>query len=352
MTSVSEILKSIVKDLPGSLQTKLKNINKASADEAIPCTTKRISQTSREFIPYKIVKNNNITLHQLQTKINGVVVGLTYDVYESLRDNANKNELDLYLFENIGSDNIVSSIVYIMKEGGDSGSGPQREMLKKLKLEIAKNNWQPITMNGTFEHGKKHIGNKNWQGHYYYNICGGAQERFESWTDKEPQIFTTYKNHMNDNRVVDDVKACLIYQLLHVSDITNYIKKKAEVDNFKTLLGNYLKTKIYMGQNCIELINNLNVISKGGYLVSPILCKNLSIEDFVIKKAINISHNEAVCKNKIYWCENNKILLSDYRPGNLFWDLKIGNMQQQDFTIEEYWEDHHRRTRLREILFC
>ena len=117
-------------------------------------STKRISQTSREFIPYKIVKSNNITLHQLQKKINGVVVGLTYDVYESLRDNANKNELELYLFENIGSDNIVSSIVYIMKEGGDSGSGPQREMLKKLKLEIIKNNWQPIIMNGTFEHGK------------------------------------------------------------------------------------------------------------------------------------------------------------------------------------------------------
>ena len=63
MTSVSEILKSIIKPLPKSIKTKLSNINKAAADEAIPCTTKRISQTSREFIPYKIVKSNNITLH-------------------------------------------------------------------------------------------------------------------------------------------------------------------------------------------------------------------------------------------------------------------------------------------------
>ena len=348
---LTKLLKSIIKHLPDSIKTKLNNINKAAADEAIPCTTKRVSQTSREFIPYRIVKYNNITLQRLQTEPNGVAVGLSYDVYESLRDSDNKTELEQYLLKNIGSDNVVSSIVYIMKEGGDSGSGPQREMLKKLNLEIVKNNWQPITMDGPFEYGKKHIGNKNWQGHYYYNICGGAQERFESWTDKEPQIFTTWKNHMNNKQVVDDNKACLIYQLLHVWDITKYIKK-AEVDMFKKQLGDYLKTKNYRGQSCLELINNLKVISKGGYLVSPILCKNLSIEDFVVKKAINISHNEAVCKNKIYWCENNEILLSDYRPGNLFWDLKIGNMQQQDFTIEEYWEDHHRRTRLREILFC
>ena len=46
---------------------------------------------------------------------------------------------------------------------------------------------------------------------------------------------------MNDNQVVDDVKACLIYQLLHVQNITRFIEKK--VDNFKTLLGNYLKNK-------------------------------------------------------------------------------------------------------------
>ncbi len=347
---LTKLLKSINKSLPKSIQTKLKNINKAADDNAIPCTTKRVSQTSREFIPYKIIKYNNITLQQLQTEPNGVAVGLSYDVYESLRDSDNKTELEQYLLKNIGGNNIVSSIVYIMKEEGSSGSGPQREMLKKLKLEIVKNNWQPITIHGTFAHGTKHMGNEKWQGHYYYNICGGAQERLKSWTDKEPQIFTTYKNHMNNKQVVDDNKACLIYQMLHTWDINKYIKK-AEADKFKKQLGDYLKTKKYMEQNCLELINNLKVIDKEGNLVSPILCKNLSIEDFEKEKAINISHNEAVCKNKIYWCENNKILLSDYRPGNLFWDLKIGNMQQQDFTLDEYWVDHNERTELRKVMF-
>lgn len=31
-------------------------------------------------------------------------------------------------------------------------------------------------------------------------------------------------------------------------------------------------------------------------------------------------------------------MLSDYRPGNLYWDFKIANMRQQNDTIEEYWE--------------
>jgi hypothetical protein len=30
-------------------------------------------------------------------------------------------------------------------------------------------------------------------------------------------------------------------------------------------------------------------------------------------------------------------MLSDYNPGNLFWDYKIANMRQQEDTIEEYW---------------
>ena len=30
-------------------------------------------------------------------------------------------------------------------------------------------------------------------------------------------------------------------------------------------------------------------------------------------------------------------MLSDYRPGNLFWDYKSANMRQQDDTIDEYW---------------
>ena len=68
---------------------------------------------------------------------------------------------------------------------------------------------------------------------------------------------------------------------------------------------------------------------------------------FKEKKGINISHNEAVNKEKIYPDSSNNIMLSDYRPGNLFWDTQIGNMQQQDFTIDEYWEEINKRIKRR-----
>ena len=36
-------------------------------------------------------------------------------------------------------------------------------------------------------------------------------------------------------------------------------------------------------------------------------------------------------------------MLSDYRPGNLFWDTHLGNMQQQSFTVKEFWEEMEER---------
>ena len=99
---------------------------------------------------------------------------------------------------------------------------------------------------------------------------------------------------------------------------------------------------MYEGKSCYNLIKELGVIKKG-ILISPISFEPLSVKMFEIKHAIDISHNIAVCKNKIIYCPNNNILLSDYRPGNLFWDTHLCNMQQQDFTITEYWQELERR---------
>jgi hypothetical protein len=345
---IKEILSNIIKKFPSEIKTKIDNINKAADDTAIPCTTKRVSQNSRLYVPYSLVRKNNLTLEQLNTHLKGVCIGIPYNVYEEMRDNAHRDELDEYFIQNIGSNNIISCIIIIMKTEGYSGSGEQRKQMARLTEEAKKQNWSPVTRKENIKNINS--GNDKWDGHYYYNICGGEQECLKSWVGKEPQIFTTYKNFMSSEKIILDNKACLIYSLLHVHDITSMFKVE-DVSKYLKELEEYLKQTFYSGTSCFELIIKLRTISKDGQLVSPILCKKISIEDFRVVKQLNISHNEAVCKNKIYFCENNKKMLSDYRPGNLFWDFHSANMRQQDETIEEYWISYEQASKLRDSIY-
>jgi hypothetical protein len=335
INDINKLVNKLVKKLPEEIQTKIGNINKAAYDTTIPCTTKRVSQNSRIFIPYSLVRFNNLTLEKMNTHIKGVCVGIPYNIYEEIRDNLNRDELDEYLIQNIGGDNTISCIIVIMKNEGYSGSNEQRKQLTRLLEEAKKNTWIPIRRKDDIENVNE--GNNKWEGQYYYNICGGEQDCLKSWSGSEPQIFTTYKNFMSDNKIICDNKICLIYLFLHVFDIS-LILSVEDVNKYINNIKKYLENTIYNGKTCFELLMKLRTIDKNGHLISPILCQKLSVEDFRTVKKINISHNEAVCKNKIYFCENNQKMLSDYRPGNLFWDLHLANMRQQDETIEEYWD--------------
>lgn len=331
---INALINKIIRKMPSEIQTKIRNINKASYDRTIPAPTKRVSQNSRIYIPYALLSKNNLDLNKLNTHEKGVCVGIPYNIYEEIRDNTNRNELDEYLIQNIGGDNIVSSIVVIMKTEGYSGSSEQRKQLTKLLEEAKIKNWIALKRKENIKNVNS--GNDKWEGHYYYNICGGEQECFKSWEGKEPQIFTPYKNFMSSDKIIADNKACLVYLLLHAEDISTILKTD-ELNEYLQQIKSYLQQTLYNNISCYDLIMKLKTIDKNNHLVSPIICEKISIEDFRSVNKINISHNEAVCKNKIYFCENNNKMISDYRPGNLFWDLHFANMRQQDETIEEYW---------------
>ena len=307
-----------------NIMTKLKNINKAGVDATIP-------QDSRLFIPYELVQKNNLTLDQLNTYKGGICIGILPSKYKELSEKENLDELENYLVNNIGSDNKVSCIINIMKTHGYSGSSYERKEKSILDNLIEQNNWKPIIK---LEKGNK--GNNKWQGHSYYNISGGEQESLRSWEGKEPQIFTTYKGFMSEYKVINVVKASLIYMMLFLYDIDKIFDKK-QLQQYRDIFETYLKNQYYLDKSCYESIISLKCLNKNGNLISPILCSEISIEDYCKENKLNISHNIAVSKNIILFCNKNNILLSDYRPGNLFWDYKLANMRQQDDTIEEYW---------------
>jgi hypothetical protein len=332
------------------IRTKLDNIDKAGVDTSVPCTTKRVSQNSRIYIRYEIVVKNNLTIQQLNSHKKGVCIGITYSKYEELKANTNRNELDDYLFNHIGSDENVSCIIVVMKAAGYSGSSKERQDKLKLEEEAKQNNWFPIRRK---EAKGKNVneGNDKWEGHYHYMISGGEQETLQSWEGKEPQIFTTHKGFMTSPEIINANYISLLYMMLHIADIDKVFENAEELENYKCMCELYLKQTIYLNKSCYDLIGELKCFNKNKKLVSPILCNEISIDDFCQEHRLNISHNMAVSKNIILFCEENQIMLSDYRPGNLFWDFKLANMRQQDDTIEEYWITTEKSIELRKNMY-
>jgi hypothetical protein len=349
--SIKKICDKIKSKLPSSVQTKLKNINKAGTCPI--CTTKRVSQTSRIILDYLHVIKNNLTLDQLQTHVNGVVVDIPFRQYERIRDTDKSvlSHLDQYLLDHIGgmSTQRVVSIITLVKDNGSSGSSLQRIDLERLKKEIEVRNWKPVYDIKEIDGVKvkhKNKGNMNWGGHYFYNVSGGSKKSFKSHK-LQPQIFTTSKGFMSNDGVVTDIISSLIWQLLYIHDLSIYILDE-DIFKYKQLLEDYLKSKIYMGKSCLEYLNELKNIHDGK-LISPITREYISIHAFDCDKTlnkddqVNISHNDAVNNHRICWCEQQNVMLSDYRPGNLFWDTHLGNMQQQSFTIQQYWNEIEKR---------
>jgi hypothetical protein len=348
--AVKGIIGAIIKKLPKNIRTKLKNINKAGICDV--CPTKRVSQNSRILLPYYIIRKSGLKLGQLKTYTSGVVIELPFREYERIRNSSvGDDEIDDYIINNIGGDtsNPVAAIITIRKENGYSGSSVQREDLIRLKNEIILRSWEPVAYNPekTMK-GRKNKGNSNWSGHYYYKISGGSQESFKSHPNKEPQIFTTHKGFMSTEKIITDVIASLVWQMLHIFDIDKYISTEDAL-KYKQTLEEYLKDTMYLGTSCYESIKKLENI-RYGKLISPITRNAISITAFD-KEAVgdrkddivDISHNEAVNKNNIRFCPENNVMLSDYFPGNLFWDTHLGNMQQQSFTLKEYRAEENER---------
>jgi len=347
---VKGIIGAIIKNLPKNIRTKLKNINKAGICDV--CPTKRVSQNSRILLPYYIIRKSGLTLDQLKTYTSGVVIELPFREYERISNSSVGNdELDAYIVNNIGgaTTNAVAAIVTIRKENGYSGSSVQREDLKRLENEIVVKAWEPVAYNPekTMK-GKKNKGNENWSGHYYYKVSGGSQQSFKSHPNKEPQIFTTHKGFMSTDKIIVDVMTSLVWQILHIFDIDKFIPREDAL-KYKQILEDYLKNTTYLGKSCYDSMKKLENI-RDGKLISPITQKEISINAFDKEtvdggkdEIVDISHDDAVNKNNIRFCPENNVMLSDYFPGNLFWDTHLGNMQQQSFTVKEYWAEMEKR---------
>ena len=355
MTMLKQV-NSILKIYPNALHTKIKNITgKSSVRNDCPASTHRVPTYSLISIPIDVVEKNDLSVSQLSTHEGAVCVYIPPSRYLKISKKENRTELEQHLFDNVGTDHQVSCIVAILttRISSSKEARVERQLLDDLIKRFA---WRPVVRR-TKKRGSQNLENDSWEGHYYYKISGGQQDSLYSWGDdeKEPQIFTTHRNFTSTKKIALDVKFSLAYQfMLSKGAREYYIENKkadstAEFDTVKGELEQYLKTQTYMDVSCYDSIHNIGKdaklpVVKEGVLYDPITAQPMRCEQFwsADKSEIpDVSHDESVSMEKIYWDEKNQTMLSDYRPGNLFWSGHENNIRQGERTLKEYLNSHN-----------
>lgn len=337
------------------IRTKFNNISGKTGQYNVPneLFQKRTSRKNRVLISWKSVKQNNLTIEQLETFTGGVTVEFINEDF-FLPENQN-HPLFKELTLKIGSDDVVSAMISIRSESGSSSSAIQRENYNKLinntevlykgeKVIINENNYKDyaikqITSGGT--------GNEKWEGFLFISIKGGQQDTIESHSGNMT-IFNPACEYANAS-VCQDLDLVMSYFALlsiNVSKLTDSQVSKYNnvLENLRRVLASSLyESESYTG-NLLDYCNNHpSAKMVPGKLYDPIQVEPIYIEDFGIDnkedpRNLDFTHDEAVNFEKYYWDRKQNCILSPARPTNVFWSKHLSNMMQQNFDLNGYFK--------------
>ncbi|HAY0978123.1 MULTISPECIES: hypothetical protein [Staphylococcus] len=348
-------LKSFV---PNKTVTKISNITGKTGQYNVPdeLFQKRTARKNRVLISWKSVKRNNLTLQHLKAFEGGVVVEFINDDY--FNEDNYTDELFCYLIKKIGSDEIVSSMVSIRSEAGSSSSSIQRKYYYELvnntefnykgeRVLINENNLHDyaIKRKDTYSSG---MGNDHWEGFIYISVKGGQQETIKSHNE-EVLLFNPACEYLNEE-ISLELNLVIAYFTLHskVFEENVSLDEKKQYDEImkdlrQVLSECYYSSSTYKGTLLDYCEKHPSTSMKKGELFDPIQVTPIYIEDFAIddksdERNIDFTHDEAVNKDRYYWDDYRKTILSPARPTNVFWSKHLSNMMQQNFSLDEYFE--------------
>lgn len=337
------------------IRTKFNNISGKTGQYNVPTELfqKRTNRKNRVLISWKTVKNNNLTIEQLETFSGGVAVEfVNEDFFEEENQN---NPVFIELKNRLGSNNIVSSIITIRSELGSSSSFVQRQAFDKLINHTVVNyNGNPVVINESNykEYALKQIasggmGNEKWTGFLFVSIKGGQQDVIESHTNSQT-IFNPACEYANASISCDLDITMAYFALLSINES---ILPADRLKTYKFLISafnNILKeikydNESYSGNLYDYCINHPSAKMVSGKLYDPVQVEEIHIQDFAIDnkedpRNLDFTHDEAVNKDKYYWDTINKCILSPARPTNVFWSKHLSNMMQQNFSLDEYFK--------------
>lgn len=350
------------------IRTKMNNVCGKTGRYNVPeeLFQGRTARKNRVLISWRAVRDNDLTIEQLESFDGGVVVEfINNDIFDDKNQN---NPTFISLFNKIGSDDVVSSIISFRTEEGSSSSKLQRDAFEKFldntpinyngrEIIINEDNYREYIIEQVQSGG---MGNEKWKGFLFVSIKGGQQDTIETHHDKGLTLFNPACEYANES-VSLDIDLTLAYfvmksiSLESIEDKTEYY---AIMDKMKIILS---KINYCFNNKVISLWDYCSMhpsvrLHKDG-LTDPIQIRKISIESFKIKDnspgSVDLTHNEAVNLEKYYWDNTKRCILSPARPTNVFWSYHLSNMMQQNFTLNEYIEHekeiYKKRRRLKRI---
>jgi hypothetical protein len=324
------------------VRTKLKNICGKTGRYNVPeeLFQKRTHKKSRALISWKTVQKNKLTLKQLETFFGGIVVEFINEDY--FQNDSDPGSLFNILKNRVGSDEIVSSMISIRNEDGGSASSVARKALSVLKKEIPDYKNNLIRRKKSI--GYSGIGNDKWEGYIYYSIKGGQQNTILSHpVGPFPQLFNPACEFANKDICLDIDLVLSYFAMFSINKLSlDSHNKKIYFELLKNIKCE-LKKSEYDSGNLLEYCDNHScLLLEPGELFDPIQVEKINIVDFTItdkddSRNLEFTHDEAVNKEKYYFDNIKKSVLTPSRPNNIFWSKHLSNMMQQSLSLEDYF---------------
>lgn len=334
-----------------------------SYDVPLELFQKRTPRKNRALISWHAVKENGLTLEQLNTFEGGVVVNFINNDFfneENLSD-----ELFCELRNRLGSNENVSAIISIQSQEGSSSSAVQRDAFKKLinnthvnycgnEIIVCADNYNDYAIKQDKRGRGATTGNNTWSGFLFVSIKGGQQDTIETHSGKQLTLFNPACEYASSD-VCEDINLVMGYYALTSISKSHLEEGSEEHEQYCSLMQsieNMLATIEYDNSdykgNLLDYVKQQYSISLiEGQLTDPIQLIPITIEKFNIRNrtedSIDFTHGEAVIFEKYYWDKAKNCVLSPARPTNVFWSYHLSNMMQQNYSLEDYFKYEEER---------
>lgn len=279
---------------------------------------------------------------------NGIVVLFRNNDYFSLKVQAEPEPITSEVLLRLGSNELLSSIIYISSEG--SSSRDVQHLVELVKSDVT---LKPLKKAGT----KKNMTHRStattssnafWTGHYSYRLKGGSETIGEGMIPLGNDIYD-----FATKETVLQVFSQLVFMMLHSENPEKLVLNDADIEEMKTFHSAQIG-----GLDIKKYGVTVPFDAETGALICYTSTRPIRSEQFLTNTGsdrIELCHIRPKSELDVR-IVNGKIETS-FSPYNLVWGISRYNVAMQTTSEEEFWRDmeeviamRSRQKRMREQL--